>query len=162
VCDSAACQVYGGAALYRPETGKRWLEDNRTNAAIGGTLGEVRVWPDGSGIARTEYSASTGGYTAGGRFPAVPDWGDEPQFQGNPNFSWQHESSLETVQRTYPQVGRVTGVEVTGRNGIGEWGGRATEVRITGTNGSVTTDGNTFGYLSGLNTDWFAVLAVRP
>jgi SpoIID/LytB domain protein len=162
VCDSAACQVYGGAALYRPDTGTRWLEDNRTNAAIGGTLGEVRIWPDGSGIARTEYSASTGGYTAGGRFPAVPDWGDEPQFQGNPNFWWQHESSLATVQRTYPQLGRVTGVQVTGRNGIGEWGGRATEVRITGKNGSVTSDRNTIGSLAGLNTDWFDVVAVRP
>jgi SpoIID/LytB domain protein len=162
ICDTAACQVYGGAALYRPATGTRWLEDNRTNAAIGGTLGEVRIWPDGSGVARTEYSASTGGHTAGGRFPAVPDWGDESTYQGNPNFRWQHESSLQSVQASFPQVGQVTAIEVTGRNGIGEWGGRATEVRIRGTQGTATTDGQTFGSLAGLGTDWFDVVTVKP
>ena len=71
-------------------------------------------------------------------------------------------AKLAELQRNFPQVGRVTAIEVTGRNGIGEWGGRATEVRIRGTEGTATTDGLTFGSLAGLGTDWFDVVAIKP
>jgi hypothetical protein len=68
-CDTTACQVYGGAGL----NGVR-IEDARTDKAIADTAGEVRLL-NGS-VARTEFSSSTGGWTAGGTFPAVEDTGD--------------------------------------------------------------------------------------
>lgn len=156
-CDSAACQVYGGAAMWSAAGGGRMLEDPRTDQAVAATSGEVRLRPDGS-VARTEYSASTGGYTAGGAFPAVVDQGDP--LPDNPNYRWSWQVSAKALQDEFPQVGRVTGISVTGRNGLGDWGGRVTEVRIDGTAGTAYTDGDNVNYLLGLGTDWFDVSSV--
>ena len=156
-CDSAACQVYGGAANWNPRDGSVWLEDSRTDEAVRNTAGEVRVRADGS-VARTEYSASTGGWTAGGSFPAVQDQGDP--LPGNPNYLWHYDVSAKALQDYFPSIGRLTKISVTGRNGLGQWGGRATEVRLEGTSGVSYTDGETFGWLLGLGTDWFEVSGI--
>lgn len=159
-CDTAACQVYGGAATWSPGAGGALLEDPRTDAAVANTWGEVRVYPDASNtIARTEYSSSTGGYTAGGSFPAVEDGGDA--LPDNPNFRWAWKAGAAPLQREYPHIGTVTSIHVPARNGLGEWGGRAYTVTVTGTNGSVNVDGETFGWLLGLGTDWFEVTNIR-
>src|SRR6266508_3091331 len=75
-CDDIFCQVYGGAGL----NGSR-LEQPSTDAAVAATAGEVLRYGDGR-LARTEFSAASGGYTNGTptcgtcAFPAVPDDGD--------------------------------------------------------------------------------------
>ncbi len=157
-CDSAACQVYGGAATWSPAAGSRRLEDPRSDEAVFNTAGEVRLRGDGS-IARTEYSASTGGWTAGGSFPAVLDQGDP--LPDNPNYLWHYDVSAKALQDEFPQIGTLTRIDVTGRNGLGQWGGRATEVRLTGTNGTAVTDGDMVNFLLGLGTDWFEVTSIR-
>ncbi len=158
-CDSAACQVYGGAAQWSPAGGGRMLEDYRSDEAVINTAGEVRLRASDGGIARTEYSASTGGWTAGGSFPAVEDQGDP--LPDNPNYLWHYDVSAKALQDYFPQVGTVTRISVTGRNGLGQWGGRATQVIIEGTNGSAATDGDTVNWLLGLGTDWFEVSSIR-
>lgn len=157
-CDSAACQVYGGAASWSASAGSRRLEDHRSDEATFNTAGEVRLRGDGS-IARTEYSASTGGWTAGGSYPAVLDQGDP--LPDNPNYIWDYEVSAKALQDYFPNIGTLTRIDVTGRNGLGQWGGRATEVRLTGTAGTAVTDGDTVNWLLGLGTDWFEITSIR-
>lgn len=158
-CDSAACQVYGGAAMWSADTGGRMMEDPRSDEAVLATSGEVRRYSDG-GVARTEYSASTGGWTAGGNFPAVADQGDA--LPDNPNAVWRWRSSAKALQDAYPSIGTLTGVTVTGRNGLGELGGRVTEVRLVGTRGVTYASGEDVGYYLDLGTDWFEVTSVAP
>lgn len=158
-CDYAACQVYGGAATWDPVNGGRLLEDHRSNEAIINTRGEVRVRADGS-TARTEYSASTGGHTAGGAFPAVLDQGDP--LPDNPNYLWTYKVSAKALQEQFPTIGTLQRITVTGRNGLGEWGGRVTEVRLEGTTGVATTDGDTVNFYLGLGTDWFDIVSLTP
>ncbi len=158
-CDYAACQVYGGAATWDPVNGGRLLEDYRSNEAVINTRGEVRVRPDGS-TARTEYSASTGGHTAGGAFPAVVDRGDP--LPDNPNYSWSYKVSAKALQDQFPAIGTLTKITVTGRNGLGEWGGRVTEVRLEGTTGVAYTDGDSVNFYLGLGTDWFDIASLTP
>lgn len=70
--NTQASQVYQGASG----------EDPRTNRAADETAGQVRM--PGGRTALTEFSASTGGYTAGGTFPAVVDEGDSV----SPDHTW--------------------------------------------------------------------------
>ena len=67
----------------------------------------------------------------------------------------------KAIQDEFPQIGTLTRIDVTGRNGLGQWGGRATEVRLTGTNGTAVTDGDMVNFLLGLGTDWFEVTSIR-
>jgi SpoIID/LytB domain protein len=145
-CDSTACQVYGGAAV----NGTR-LETASTDAAIAQTAGLVRRFGDGS-LARTEFSSSTGGWTAGGVFPAVPDDGDS--VASNPNHNWVKSLSTSALA-SYYAVGSFVDLQITQRNGFGDWGGRPTKVAIVGTTKTVTVTGAQFQGNQGLLSDWF-------
>ncbi|MGQ7295018.1 SpoIID/LytB domain-containing protein [Quadrisphaera sp. KR29] len=142
-CDTTACQVYGGAAR----------EDRRTDTAIRNTAGVVRRDARG-GVVRTEFSASTGGWTAGGAFPAVEDLGDTR----SPHHDWKVVVDGPAVSRAWPQIGAFSSMQVTARNGLGADGGRATKVVVTGSAGSVTTTGSDVRSRLGLRSDWFSVV----
>ena len=147
-CDTISCQVYGGAFLNGSN-----IEDARTNAAINDTAGEVRLL--NGQIARTEFSSSSGGYTAGGTFPAVLDEGDAtPQ---NPNRNWSVNIAVTAVQAAYPAVGSLNTISVTNRNGLGDDGGRVLSMVISGTSGTVTVSGADFRARLGLKSDWFSI-----
>ena len=148
-CDTTACQVYGGAGL----NGAR-IEDPRSDRAISATAEQVRLL--NGRPARTEFSSSTGGYTAGGTFPAVVDDGDDTA--SNPFHRWKISVPVATVEAAFPSIGTLQRVEVTSRNGVGDGGGRARQVRITGTNGTVNTTGDAVRSALGLRSDWFFVL----
>jgi SpoIID/LytB domain protein len=149
-CDTTACQVYGGAGL----NGAR-IEHVNADRAIGDTGLEVRISGDGS-VARTEFSSSTGGYTAGGTFPAVPDTGDDTA--SNPNHSWHTDIFVIRVQEAYPAIGTLQTIAVTGRNGFGEDGGRALTVRISGDSSSITVTANELRSKLGLKSDWYKIV----
>ncbi|MFQ1001635.1 SpoIID/LytB domain-containing protein [Modestobacter sp. SSW1-42] len=143
-CDTESCQVYGGAAQ-----GGRWLEDPRTDRAVAGTAGKVRL--KNGAIVRTEFSSSTGGYTAGGLWPAVVDEGDAR----SPFHDWSVVVPDERVEAAWPAIGDFTRMQVTGRNGLGADGGRVTTVDVVGTAGTVATTGNAVRLALGLRSDWF-------
>jgi SpoIID/LytB domain protein len=153
-CNSTLCQVYGGVALQQ---GPNFipLEDPRTDRAVAETAGRVRLMGDGS-TARSEYSSSTGGYTAGGQFPAVPDAGD--RVSANPNHVWTTQVPVAAVEAAWPQIGRLSAFNITRRNGFGDWGGRATTVTINGTSATVTPTGSDVRSKLGLKSDWFRLL----
>ena len=150
ICDTTACQVYGGFAVQPNGGAYTALEDPRSTTAVLNTGGQVRML-NGS-VARTEYSSSTGGYTAGGTFPAVPDDGDAtPQ---NPNHTWDIQVPVSTIQSAYG-VGTLMSISVTSRNGLGDFGGRALTVQISGSQGNATDTGDGFAAKVGLRSNWF-------
>jgi len=150
-CDTQACQVYGGAFLNGA-----LIEDARTNAAIGDTSGQVRML--NGAVARTEFSSSTGGYSAGGTFPAVVDDGDG--VSQNSNHNWSASVPVASVEAAYPAIGSLTSISIHGRNGLGDYGGRVTAMTVVGGSGSVTVTGADFRAKLGLKSDWFQLTNV--
>lgn len=153
-CDTTTCQVYGGAFTRSQTTGAvTWVEDARTDLAVFATRGTVRLMP-GGGVARTEFSSSTGGWSAGGAFPAVEDVGDATT--ANPNRAWRVELSRAAISQRIG-VGPLRGFQVTRRNGLGPAGGRVLEVTATTASGPVVLSGASVRTALGLRSDWFSV-----
>jgi len=148
-CDTARCQVYDG--LYTTRGGLRSSTHANTDAAIKATANTVRLTSSNK-VARTEFSSSTGGYTAGGDFPAVPDDGDS--VSSNPNNSWTTTVDLSKLDK-YGK-GRVNKVKVVKRNGLGADGGRALEVEYHFNSSILTVTGNQTRLDFGLKSDWFS------
>lgn len=144
-CDTTSCQVYGGAYLNGVH-----IEDSRTDEAISGTAGLIRT--SFGQVVRTEFSSSTGGWTAGGTFPAVEDLGDAR----SPYHNWTATLTAAQIQATYPSIGQFTGIRVTGRNGLGDLGGRVTSLQVIGTSATVSVTGAAFQSAFGLRSTWFA------
>jgi SpoIID/LytB domain protein len=155
--DDTRSQVYGGAGLNGQSS-----ESTNTDIAIAATAGEIRQKPSGA-VARTEFSSSTGGYTAGGDFDAVADTGDDVCASDslcNPNHDWTSNVSVGAIEAAYPTVGTLREVRVTSRNGLGEDGGRVTQLTVTGSNGSTTSSGEVFRARLGLKSDWFSIESI--
>lgn len=156
-CDTTACQVYAGRA-YQPTGGSLTsLEDPRSDRAIAATAGQVRLL--GGAVARTEFSASTGGYTAGGTFPAVPDAGDA--YPANPWNSWTRTIDAGTVEAAFG-ARDLRNVVVLSRNGLGADGGRVLQVRFDFAGASFTKTGAQVRAMLGLPSDWFTPVLAQP
>ena len=151
-CDSTLCQVYDGRYTTRGG-GFRSATHPRTDAAIGATTGVVRLERDGT-VARTEFSSSTGGWTAGGDFPAVIDEGDA--VTANPNARWRVTVDPSSVERSYGR-GALLGVAILERNGLGPDGGRVLRAELRFEQGSVEVDGDTVRRQFGLKSNWFSI-----
>ncbi len=148
-CDTIRCQVYDGAftergGIFRPAT------HPRTDDAITATAGLVRI--RNGAVARTEFSSSTGGHTAGGDFPAVVDEGDA--ISVNPNHTWTATIPVSKIEGRYNR-GRLLDMEVVERNGHGADGGRVVRVEFRFEGGTVSESGNTVRSFLGLKSDWF-------
>ncbi len=149
-CDTTTCQVYAGR--YRSGVA---VTAPSTDAAIAATDNLVRLTPGGA-VARTEFSSSTGGYTAGGAFPAVVDAGDA--ITVNPNATWSLRLSTASIEARYG-LGRLLAMEVTKRNGLDPHGdgGRVLQVKASFQNGVKLLTGQevraAFDYR--LKSDWF-------
>lgn len=150
-CDTTTCQVYDGRFTTR--AGWRMSTHDRTDAAIVATAGVVRLESDGD-VARTEFSSSTGGYTAGGDFPAVIDEGDA--VSANSNHQWQVTADLQWLEDDY-DLGRLLGMSVTERNRLGPAGGRAITVKFQFDEGVVLEDAETIRRRFGLKSNWFSI-----
>ncbi|HZQ58816.1 MAG TPA: SpoIID/LytB domain-containing protein [Acidimicrobiales bacterium] len=159
-CDSTTCQVYRGRAFQGNDGSYVDLEGtpafSASDQAVASTAGEVRLSAASGAAALTEYSASTGGYTAGGTFPAVPDDGDATA--ANPNHTWTATVAASDIEAAFgPSLGALQSVEVTARNGLGDLGGRVTSVTVHFANGNATVSGSAFAGALGLRSNWFAV-----
>ncbi len=156
-CDTIACQVYAGA-YWRASNGTvTWVEQGATDQAVALTSGQVMRKGDG-GVARTEFSSSTGGYTAGGAFPAVIDEGDATG--KNPNSTWNATLTQSAVAAALG-TGPIASIAVTARNGLGAEGGRVLTVGVRGTNGqNYSFTGGQVRTALGLRSDWFSISGV--
>jgi peptidoglycan hydrolase-like amidase len=131
-------------------------EDSRTTAAVVATAGVVRRTASGA-VARTEFGASSGGWTAGGAFPAVVDAGDA--YSGNTSHGWRVVVSRSTVEAAYPGRGAFQGFSITNRNGLGEQGGRVTRVELRFVGGTLVQTGDQLRQKLALKSDWWRISA---
>jgi SpoIID/LytB domain protein len=148
-CDQT-CQSYPGMKF---ETATSVL-------AAQDTAGQVMVVNGTSTVATTEYSASSGGYSAGAQFPAAVDAGDAVCISAsvcNPNHSWSVTLSAASIDAAYPVIGSFSSLVVTARNGNGDFGGRVNELTVAGTSGSVSVTGSAFAGALNLKSNWFSL-----
>jgi SpoIID/LytB domain protein len=152
-CDSDSCQVYGGAFEQPNGAAIKPLEDARSDTAVQATAGQVMRSNANGTIARTEFSSSNGGWSAGGTFPAVPDSADATP--NNPNHNWTTTLSLASVAAALG-TGQIRSMDVTARNGLGAEGGRALTVVVTQVGGATASfSGDTVRLRLGLKSNWF-------
>ena len=151
-CDTTSCQVYEGRESR--SGGSQWSnEDSRTDAAIEATAGLVRMW--GDQVARTEFSASTGGHTITVDFPGVPDDGDDVAI--NPVHRWTESLSLSEVLDAY-NINDLYEVVVVSRDGFGDDGGRVEDLELRTRSGqTVTVSGYDFQWEFGLKSKWYTI-----
>ncbi|MFW2382951.1 MAG: SpoIID/LytB domain-containing protein [Acidimicrobiales bacterium] len=152
-CETTRCQVFWGRFHQKSGAAIKATTDPRTDAAIAATTGVVRL--NGAGrVARTEFSSSTGGHTAGGTFASVKDDGDN--VESNPNRQWTKTVDVSALEAKFGR-GKLLDLAVTGRNGLGADGGRVTQIEFRFENGTVTQTGWKARTTLGLKSDWFTV-----
>jgi SpoIID/LytB domain protein len=146
ICDTTACQVYGGLDAEHPAADR----------AIAATAGQYLTY--GGKPAFTEFSSSSGGWTAAGDFAYLPARQDPyDDFAGNHVHDWSVDVKEAVLEKRYPQLGELTAITVTARDGNGEWGGRVQAMTLIGTTGSVKISGNDFRFLYRLRSTWFTL-----
>ena len=147
ICDTSYCQVYGGADA----------EDPRSNAAVTATASQILTF-DGK-PAFTQFSSSSGGWTSAGSVPYLAAKADPyDDYDGNPVHAWSTEVGAARIERAYPAVGTLKGIEVTRRDGNGDWKGRVWTLVLDGTKNDVTVSGDAFRARFGLRSSWFTVV----
>lgn len=150
ICDTTACQVYGGYSAEHPDS----------NAAISATRKEVRTY-DGE-PAFTQFSSSNGGWTSAGSMPYLVAQEDPYDgWSGNPNHSWSRTISDATIEQAFPVIGNLRKVTFTSRDGNGDWGGRVTQVVLDGADADKTLSGSDFRSALGLKSEWIDLSAVE-
>jgi SpoIID/LytB domain protein len=130
------CQSYPGI-LY---------ENPLTTLAVSDTKGLVVEMPGGA-PATTFYSSSTGGYTVSSTYAAVPDAGDSVCVSAdacNPHHDWTASIPVSAIQSEFPSIGTLESIDVTSRDGNGQWGGRVLEMSVVGSDGAVYMTGSNF------------------
>jgi SpoIID/LytB domain protein len=145
ICDTTSCQVYGGVSA----------ETSATDSAVAGTAGKIVT--SGGKPALTQFSSSSGGHTSAGStayLKAINDPWDS--WSGNANHSWTKAVKASTIQAKYPKIGTLKSLQVTKRNGYGDFGGRVTSLKIVGSKGTTTISGDTARFAFGLRSNWFA------
>ncbi len=147
ICDTTACQVYGGFSAEHPST----------NKAIAATRYAVRL--DAAGEpAFTQFSSSNGGWTAAGSQPYLAAKQDPYDgWSGNPHSDWTLPLTAGNVQRNYPAIGTLTSISIDTRDGHGDLGGRVLKMTLKGTKDTVTTTGEDFRFRVGLKSSWFTL-----
>jgi stage II sporulation protein D len=144
VDDTISFQVYGGVDS----------EAASTNRAVVDTAGTVVRYEGAPAL--TEFSSSSGGWTAAGG-PAYqvakPDPYDAPS--GNPYADWTQTIDVGVLESRYPSIGDLKRIDVT-RSGGGDWGGRVDRATLVGSTGTASISGHDFRMLHGLRSTWFA------
>ncbi len=146
ICDTTSCQVYGGVAR----------ETANTDAAVRGTAGKIVTY--GGKPAFTQFSSSSGGYSAVGSMPYLTAKSDPwDGWSGNANHDWTKTVSASTLERKYPTIGTLRSLSITKRTGGGDWGGRVASLTLKGSKASRTITGNDARWTLGLRSDWFGL-----
>ncbi|SFB34883.1 SpoIID/LytB domain protein [Nocardioides alpinus] len=150
LCDTTQCQVYGGVDVEHPDA----------TAAIKATAKQGRYY-DGR-PAFTQFSASNGGFSSAGSMPYLVAQADPYDGLANPSYStWTTTIDDTQVEKQWPAIGDLVSIEVTARDGNGDWGGRVTDMAFIGSTGTARVDGDTVRSYFGLNSDWFT-FSVAP
>jgi stage II sporulation protein D len=173
ICDSSACQAFGGTRLRSATGSVTPVEYPQTDAAIAATAGQIRTYKDAPAF--TQFSSSNGGFSVAGSQPYLVAKADP--WDGavtNPMHTWTATLPVSTIQANYPSVGKLQRLVITSRDGNGDWGGRINTVVLQGVDSlnratSVTTTGaalygiRPFGaYSDGLRSTWWTITNGAP
>jgi hypothetical protein len=158
ICDTTQCQVYGGMTHYSATGAVLWQDDP---AAVVGDAGQVLRY--NGATAFTQFAASNGGWTTDGGQPYLIAKADpyDDAASGDPYLSWTTTAAVSDLAAYYG-LARVTEIDITGRDGHGQWGGRVTAgtvrgVTSGGASAAVTTTGFGLQAALGLPSTWFTI-----
>ena len=154
---------YGGYADTCDQTCQSYPEDERRVALVG--LGRGRHGQSGDGGQRHEHGGHHRVLVVLGRVLGRCPVPGRARRRGrrvrpgacNPNHDWSTSVPVSSIQAAYPQIGTLSNVVVTARNGLGDYGGRVQQMTLVGSSGSVSITGSSFASSFGLNSDWFTV-----
>lgn len=151
ICDTTQCQVYGGASAEHP------LAD----AAVKATAREILTYEGEPAF--TQFSSSSGGWTAAGSRPYLVAKEDPyDDWSGNTVHSWTHQTTAAQVEKTWPQLGDLKRITVTKRSGHGKWDGRVLSLTLVGSKAKVAVTGDEMRFALGLRSNWFRITAKAP
>ena len=147
ICDTTACQVYGGSASRTATGTVTQLFAASTDAAVLATARIARYY--GGGPALTQFSSSNGGFSKAGSAPylrakADPYTGKAP---GDTVSSWTSTLTVQRVEQSCPSGGRLQSLTLH-RDGNGDLGGRILSADLRCTTGTSTVNTPAFGLLS--------------
>ena len=144
ICDTTACQVYGGMGR----------ETSNGSAAVRATAGTIVTYR--GKVALTQFASSNGGYSARGDYPYLAAQRD-PYDGVIKSQAWTRVISATSVSRAWPSVGTVKQLQITSRDGAGAWGGRVKTIKIIGTSRTATVSGTTFQHMFGMRSSLYMV-----
>jgi stage II sporulation protein D len=145
ICDTTSCQVYRGVDGEHP----------LGNAAVRATSKEILTYKGSPAF--TEFSASSGGWTADGDFDYLSARRDPyDDWSGNYVHDWSVKLSAGTIAKAYPSIGTLRRIEVSSRDGNGQWQGRVLAMSLVGSKGTVKLTGDDFRWKFGLRSTWFS------
>jgi hypothetical protein len=141
ICNTTACQVFGGSAVYSPAGTRTPLEVASTDDAVLKTANLVRWY--GGGPIFAEFSSSNGGWSTDGGVPYMVAKADPwDGITGSSVHSWNATLPVSALEDRYSPkdpagtpLWRFVRLTVKQRDGNGEWGGR-----VLSTTGAVTLD----------------------
>lgn len=146
LCDTSACQVYGGVRAER----------RTTNRAVEATARRILTYRGDPAF--TQFSASSGGWTAAGNTAYLPAKRDRhDNYPGNSVHSWTVKVDAGSLERAHPEIGRLIDVRVTRRDGHGTWNGRVGQVVLDGSSGTAYMTGEDFRWHFGLRSTLFNI-----
>ena len=141
ICDTTACQVYGGKATTT-SGGTRILRENAAGtAAARATAGTIVTY--GGQVALTQFASSNGGAMSTGGYPYLREK-DDPYDGVVRSQAWSRTITAKAVARAYPSVGTVEQLKITKRDGSGRYGGRVLSIKIVGSKKTQTVTGSAF------------------
>lgn len=146
ICDTTACQVYGGVNA----------EASSTNQAVVGTAGKILTYSGSPAF--TQFSASSGGWTSDGGVPYLPARRDPYDgWSGNHVHDWSTTINTSAVEAAHPEIGTLIALKVESREGDGQWGGRVLQIVLDGTDADAYITGDDFRWEHGLRSTWFSI-----
>lgn len=150
LCDTAACQAYGGASA----------ETDKTDEAVAQTAKRILSYQGSTAFA--QYSASNGGYTVDGGKPYLPAQADPYEGTSPDYYGWTVTVSAKQIENAY-NLDNLTDLQIQFRDGRGPRGGRVTAVLLrnddTGWEGTVS--GDSFRRNLGLRSTLFTITEVQ-
>jgi stage II sporulation protein D len=144
ICDTTACQVYGGMSR----------ETRGGNAAVKATTRAIVTYR--GVVALTQYASSNGGHSARGDYPYLAARRD-PYDGVIKSQAWTRTLSASSISRAWPSVGTVRQLQIVSRDGAGAWGGRVKVIKIIGSSRTATVSGTTFQRMFSMRSSLYTI-----
>ena len=154
ICDTTACQVYGGKATTSKGGTRTLRETTAGTAAAKATAGTIVTY--GGQVALTQFASSNGGAMSNGGYPYLREK-DDPYDGVVRSQAWTRTITAKAVAHAYPSVGTVKQLKITDRDGSGRYGGRVLRIEIVGSKSTKTVTGSAFQAKFRMRSSLYAV-----